>query len=103
MKSRRRRPLLIIDFPVPRDIDPAAGQLQSVTLHNIDDLAALTRHGAQSRERGLTTCHQKIEAHVAALIEKRNPDHERLSVEQRKDRWMPDPFATSLNLLPTAA
>jgi glutamyl-tRNA reductase len=103
MKSRRHRPLLLIDLSVPRNIDPAAGQLQKVTLHNIDDLAALARQGAQSRERELTTCHQIIEAHVAALIEKRNAEDERLSVEQRKDRWMPAPFATSLNLLPTAA
>jgi glutamyl-tRNA reductase len=55
---------------VPRNIDPAAGQLQKVTLHNIDDLAALARQGARARERELAVCHQIIEAHVAALIKK---------------------------------
>ena len=103
MKSRRNRPLLLIDLSVPRNVDPAASHLESVTLHNIDDLAALARQGAQARVRELTTCHQIIEAHVAALIGKRNAEDERLSVEQRKDRWMPDPFAYSPNLLPTAA
>jgi glutamyl-tRNA reductase len=103
MKSRRHRPLLLIDLSVPRNIDPHASQLENVTLHNIDDLEALARQGAQAREGELATCHQIIEAHVAALIEKRNAEEERLSVEERKNRWMPDPFATSSNLLPTAA
>jgi glutamyl-tRNA reductase len=103
MKSRRNRPLLLIDLSVPRNIDPAASQLKNVTMYNIDDLEALARQGAQARERELATCHQIIEAHVGALIEKLNSEDERLSVEQRKDRWMPDPFATSSNLLATAA
>src|SRR5437868_2557592 len=70
MKARRNRPLLLIDLSVPRNIDPAASQLENVTLYNIDDLEALARQGAQARERELATCHQIIEAHVAALIKK---------------------------------
>ena len=80
-----------------------ARKLENVTLYNIDDLEALARQGAQARERELATCHQIIEEHVAALIEKLNAEDERLSAEQRKNRWMPDPFATPSNLLPTAA
>lgn len=34
----RTRPLLIVDIAVPRDVDPAIGQLPCVRLHNIDDL-----------------------------------------------------------------
>jgi glutamyl-tRNA reductase len=101
--SRKNRPLLLIDLSVPRNIAPAASQLENVTLYNIDDLAALARRGTQARERELATCHQIVEVHVAALIDKRKAEAERLSVEQRKDRWMPDVFATSPNLLPIAA
>jgi glutamyl-tRNA reductase len=103
MKSRRNQPLLLIDLSVPRNIDPPASQLENVTLHNIDDLEALARQGAQAREGELATCHQIIETHVAALIKKRDAEDERLSVERRKDAWMPDPFATSASLLRTAA
>ena len=103
MKARRNRPLLLIDLSVPRNIDPAVRGLEHVALYNIDDLEGLARRGVQARERELAACHQIIEAHVAALIEKLNAEDERLSIEQRKDRWMPDPFATSSNLLPTAA
>jgi len=103
MKARRNRPLLLIDLAVPRNIDPAVRGLEHVALYNIDDLEAVARRGVQARERELAACHQIIEAHVAALIEKLNAEDERLLVEQRKNRWMPDPFATSSNLLPTAA
>src|SRR5437870_9001927 len=104
MKTRRNRPLLLIDLSVPRNIDPAAGELENVSLYNIDDLEAVARRGVDARERELAACHQIIEAHVAALIEKLNAEDERLSAEQRRNnRWVPDPFTTSSNLLPTAA
>ena len=103
MKARRNRPVLLIDLSVPRNIDPAVGGLENVTLYNIDDLEGLARQGVQARERELTACHQIIEAHVAALIEKLDAEDERLSPEERSNRWVPDPFATSSNLLPTAA
>jgi glutamyl-tRNA reductase len=103
MRSRHHRPLLLIDLSVPRNIDPAVRGLEHVALYNIDDLEAVARRGVQARERELAACHQIIEAHVVALIEKLNAEDERLSVEEQKNRWMPDPFATSSNLLPTAA
>jgi len=103
MKSRRNRPLLLIDLSVPRNIDPAVGGLEHVALHNIDDLEGLARRGVQARERELAACHQIIEEHVAALIEKLNAEDERLSAEERNNRWVPDPLATPSNLLPTAA
>ena len=70
MKARRNRPLLLIDLSVPRNIDPAVTGLDDVSLFNIDDLEALARRGVQAREQELTACHQIIEGHVAALIEK---------------------------------
>jgi glutamyl-tRNA reductase len=77
MKARRNRPLLLIDLSVPRNIDPAVGGLENVALHNIDDLEALAHQGVQVRERELAACHQIIEAHVGALIEKLQRESER--------------------------
>src|SRR5436853_1927121 len=96
MKSRRNRPLLLIDLSVPRNIDPAVAGLENITLYNIDDLEALAREGVQARERELAVCHQIIEANVAALINK-------LSSEERKNRCVMDPLLTPTNLLPTPA
>ena len=103
MRSRHHRPLLLIDLSVPRNIDPAVRGLEHVALYNIDDLEAVARRGVHARERELVACHQIIEAHVAALIENLNVEDKRLSAEERKNRWVPDPLATPSNLLPTAA
>jgi glutamyl-tRNA reductase len=103
MEARRHRPLLLIDLAVPRNIDPAVRGLAHVALYNIDDLEAVARRGVQARERELAACHQIIEAHVAALIEKLNAEDERLSAEEQNNRWVPNAFATPSNRLPTAA
>src|SRR5213076_2226464 len=38
MKARRNRPLLLIDLSVPRNIEAAVGDLDGVSLYNIDNL-----------------------------------------------------------------
>ncbi len=86
MKARRNRPLLLIDLSVPRNIDPAVGGLENVALYNIDDLESLARGGVQARERELTACHQIIEAHVTALIEKLRAESERRYLSDRSCR-----------------
>src|SRR2546421_1767806 len=94
MKARRNRPLLLIDLSVPRNIDPAAGGLENVSLHNIDDLEAVARRGVDARERELAACHQIIEEHVTARSDELNAADERLSAEERKKRWGPSPVTT---------
>jgi glutamyl-tRNA reductase len=49
MRGRGSRPLFLIDIAVPRDIDPAAGEVAGVRLFNIDDLEATV--AANVRER----------------------------------------------------
>ena len=38
LPQRNGKPLILIDIAVPRDIDPLAGEIEGVTLYNIDDL-----------------------------------------------------------------
>src|SRR6266699_3857735 len=102
MKSRRNRPLLLIDLSVPRNIDPTVRGLEHVALYNIDDLEAVAREGVQARKRELAACHQIIEAHVAALTEKLDAENDRPSVEYLKDHFLPNAFAAPSNLLLTA-
>ena len=49
MKARRQRPLFIIDIAVPRDVEPAAGELEEVFLYNIDDLQAVVQENISKR------------------------------------------------------
>jgi glutamyl-tRNA reductase len=50
MRARQGRPLLLIDLAVPRDIDPACGDLDGVTLFDMDDLQARVAHTISVRE-----------------------------------------------------
>jgi glutamyl-tRNA reductase len=49
MEARKGRPLLLIDIAVPRDIDPTCGELEGVSLYDIDDLQASVAHNLSTR------------------------------------------------------
>jgi glutamyl-tRNA reductase len=49
MGQRKGRPLLLIDIAVPRDIDPACGELEGVTLYDMDDLQGVVARNLNSR------------------------------------------------------
>ncbi|HYT03747.1 MAG TPA: glutamyl-tRNA reductase [Gemmatimonadales bacterium] len=46
---RAARPLCILDLAVPRDVEPAVGQLENVFLYDIDDLQAVAAQAAAGR------------------------------------------------------
>jgi glutamyl-tRNA reductase len=50
MRMRAARPLLLIDLAVPRDIDAACGELDGVSLHDIDDLEAVVARNRRVRQ-----------------------------------------------------
>jgi glutamyl-tRNA reductase len=49
MRTRRNRPLFIIDIALPRDVEAAAGEIEQVFLYNIDDLQATVRENLARR------------------------------------------------------
>jgi glutamyl-tRNA reductase len=54
MGHRDGRPLLIVDIAMPRDVDPAAGALEGVTLLDMDDLRRFVAVGVEGRQREAT-------------------------------------------------
>jgi len=48
--ERYQRPLLILDLAIPRDFDPAIGELTGVYLYSIDDLTAACEKNRRERE-----------------------------------------------------
>ncbi|MGE3619778.1 MAG: glutamyl-tRNA reductase [Acidimicrobiia bacterium] len=46
---REGRPLLVVDIAVPRDVDPSVGDLDGVTLLDMDDLRAFADAGDRAR------------------------------------------------------
>src|SRR5271167_3732408 len=49
MAERAGRALLLIDIAVPRDVDPACGELDGVSLYDIDDLQAVIARNLDTR------------------------------------------------------
>src|SRR6185436_17371218 len=66
MRPRRNRALFIIDIAMPRDVEPAAGELEQVFLYNIDDLQATVRENLARRASEVT----RAEAIVAEEVDK---------------------------------
>jgi glutamyl-tRNA reductase len=46
---RRPEPLFIIDVAVPRDVDPAVGDIEQVFLYNVDDLQGIVQENLARR------------------------------------------------------
>jgi len=60
----RTRPLLIVDIAVPRDIDPEIGQIDCVTLYNIDDLDGQIGANRQKRSSEIPKAQAIVEEFV---------------------------------------
>ena len=65
IKARRHRPMFIVDFAVPRDVEPDVKTLPDVFLYTIDELGVIVQQGVESR-RGATV---EAEAIVAREVE----------------------------------
>lgn len=61
LAHRARRPLLLIDLAVPRDIDPAVRDLEGVFLVDVDDLQGIAQGHLQAREQERNRCRQMVE------------------------------------------
>jgi len=69
MRSRKNRPLLLVDIAVPRDIDPAVNFLGNVYLYNIDDLQAIADDYLALRKEEIARCEQIIAEKARPLLE----------------------------------
>jgi glutamyl-tRNA reductase len=65
MRTRRSRPLFIIDIALPRDVEPAAGELEQVFLYNIDDLQATVRENLARRATEVSRAEAIVNEEVA--------------------------------------
>jgi glutamyl-tRNA reductase len=64
LAARGGRPLCILDIALPRDVDPAVGQLDNVFLYDLDDLRAVVAASIEQRRAQLPTAEQLITGEV---------------------------------------
>jgi len=67
-KKRKYRPIFFIDIAVPRDIDPAVGDIEEVYLYDIDSLQQLAAEGVEKRKLLIAQCRAIISAEVEKII-----------------------------------
>ena len=68
VKARRRRPMLMVDLAVPRDIEAEVGLLPDVYLHAIDDLAKTVQAGSSKRSAAIGRAETIIEHGVQDFV-----------------------------------
>jgi glutamyl-tRNA reductase len=76
LRSRRGRRLLLVDLAVPRDLDPAIGELDGCYLYDIDDLEQIVVETLSLRRREA----ERAETIVAAEAERFHEWHASLDV-----------------------
>jgi glutamyl-tRNA reductase len=68
LRTRRRRPIFMVDLAVPRDIEPEVAELEDVYLFSIDDLQQLVDENRQSREAAAGGARLLIGEEVARFL-----------------------------------
>ena len=65
LHRRRNRPMFFIDIAVPRDVDPAMGELEGIFVYDIDDLQAVAAAHLNERSRSASEAEALIATEVA--------------------------------------
>ncbi|MEP7297897.1 MAG: glutamyl-tRNA reductase [Burkholderiales bacterium] len=68
VKVRRRRPMLMVDLAVPRDIEPEVAALGDVYLYTLDDLARIVQTGSDKRGAAVGQAETIIESGVKEFV-----------------------------------
>jgi glutamyl-tRNA reductase len=66
--ARRHRPLFLIDIAVPRDIEPAIGDLDGVFLYDMDGLRAVAEANLKERHKQAAGAEAIVEHEVRAFF-----------------------------------
>ncbi|MBI4531518.1 MAG: glutamyl-tRNA reductase [Candidatus Latescibacteria bacterium] len=68
MRRRKNAPVFFIDIAVPRDINPAVGEIYNVFLYNIDDLQSVVANNLAKREQEAERVRQIIAEELSPFL-----------------------------------
>ena len=66
LKSRRHRPVMMIDLAVPRDIEPEVGELRDIYLYSVDDLQEIINANLNNRHHAAEEADLIIKREIAS-------------------------------------
>lgn len=69
LRARRRKPMLLFDLAVPRDIEPGVATLDDAYLYTVDDLERAVEDNRRSRREAAGAAEAIIELQVARYLE----------------------------------
>ena len=69
-KERQRRPMVMIDIAVPRDIDPAVREVEGIHLFDMDDLEHVVQRNAVGRQAAAEAAEKIVQAEVQGFRRK---------------------------------
>src|SRR5690606_12572011 len=67
--ARRRKPMLLFDLAVPRDIEPGVATLADAYLYTVDDLERAVEDNRRSRHEAAEAAEAIIDLQVARFME----------------------------------
>ncbi|MCW9088143.1 MAG: glutamyl-tRNA reductase [Gammaproteobacteria bacterium] len=68
LKQRKRRPMLLVDIAVPRDIESQVSELEDVFLYTVDDLQEIISEGLRSRQEAAKQAEEIIDTQVTHFM-----------------------------------
>jgi glutamyl-tRNA reductase len=68
VRTRRHRPLFIIDIAVPRDVDPRVGNMDNVFVYDVDDLQQVAEENLAVRAREAALAEHIVEDEVESFL-----------------------------------
>jgi glutamyl-tRNA reductase len=69
LRTRRHRPMFMVDLAVPRDIEPEVARLSDVYLYTVDDLSTLVQSAGEKREAAVAQAEVIIENGVQSFVQ----------------------------------
>ncbi len=69
IKTRRHKPVVMVDLAVPRDIESEVARLSDVFLYTVDDLGAAVQIGIENRQSAVAQAEAIIETRVQAFMQ----------------------------------
>ena len=68
IKTRKHKPMFMVDLAVPRDIETEVGRLDDVFLYTVDDLGQVVQTGIESRQAAVAQAEAIIETRVQSFM-----------------------------------